>query len=362
MTLHPPCARSAGLPHGPNAGLWPGLICRLPKPLLVVPMVVQWLWLAMRYRSLSLPSAADPMIHAGGLAGESKIAYFDQVGDAPRAWLARTVAIASGAEAAVRAQAAMADLGLEFPVIAKPDIGWCGFGVRRIDDPSALRAYCDAYPASETLLVQEYLDLPGEAGLYYVRRPGETCGRLLSLTVRTAPTVRGDGTSSLRKLLARDERLRGRAALYESAGLDLVPDADIEAPLAAVWSHRMGGRYRDCSEAITAALEERIDAIASSMPNLHVARFDIRFASLDELERGIFKVIEINGAGSEAIEFFDPSVPFFTAYRGILEKQALVFELAAANRAAGFAPCGWRALLRAYRRQARLLDRYPASN
>ena len=357
-----PDTGSAGPSRGPGKDLWPGLICKLPKPLLVVPMVVQWMVLALRYRSLSLPSAADPMIEAGGLAGESKIAYFDQVGEAERAWLARTASVASGPDAAARARAAMATLGLKFPVIAKPDIGWCGFGVRRIDDPAALQAYCDAYPAGETLLVQEYFDFPGEAGLFYVRRPTETRGRLLSLTVRAPPTVQGDGTNSLRDLLARDERLRSRTALYEGATLDRVPDAGTDVPLAAVWSYRMGGLYRDCGEAITSALEQRVDAIASSMPRLHVARFDIRFASLAELGQGNFKIIEINGAGSEAIEFFDPAVPFFTAYRGILEKQAMVFALAAENRAAGFAPCGWRALLHAYRRQARLLDRYPASN
>ncbi|MBU8873295.1 hypothetical protein KQ910_05940 [Reyranella sp. MMS21-HV4-11] len=357
-----PDSDTSGPAQRPRAGLWPGLICSLPKPLLVVPMVVQWLALSLRYRSLSLPSAADPMIDAGGLAGESKIAYFAQVGDAGRPWLALTAAVVSGPDAAARAGAAMAALGLDFPIIAKPDIGWCGFGVRRIDDHAALEAYCDAYPTGESLLVQECLDLPGEAGLFYVRRPAETRGRLLSLTIRTPPTVRGDGTSSLRALLARDERLRGRTALYESAALDRVPDAGTDVALAAVWSYRMGGLYRDCSEAITPALEERIDAVATSMPHLHVARFDIRFAGLAELQKGTFKILEINGAGSEAIEFFDPAVPFFTAYRGILAKQAMVFALAAENRAAGFAPCGWRALLRAFRHQARLLDRYPASN
>ncbi|MDB5486380.1 MAG: hypothetical protein JWQ58_95, partial [Reyranella sp.] len=166
----PPDTGLGGLSRGPREGLWPGLICKLPKPLLVVPMVVQWMVLALRYRSLSLPSAADPMIEAGGLAGESKIAYFEQVGDAQRAWLARTASVLSGPDAAVRAHAAMAALGLDFPIIAKPDIGWCGFGVRRIDDLAALQAYCDAYPTNETLLVQEYFDLPGEAGLFYVRR------------------------------------------------------------------------------------------------------------------------------------------------------------------------------------------------
>ena len=348
----PPAARS---------GLWPGLICRLPKPLLVIPMIVHWLWLALRYGSLSLPSAADPSLAIGGLVGESKCDYFDQVEPNLRRWLARTTKVAAGATVVADARAELTRMGLAFPVIAKPDIGWCGFGVRRIDDEAALDDYVSAYPKGETLLLQSFLDLPGEAGLFYVRRPEEGRGRLLSLTVRHPPQVVGDGVSTIRTLLSLDGRLRGRSKSYED--LDRVPGAGETATLSTVWSHRMGGRYRDLSSAITPALEETIDAIASSMPNLHVARFDVRFASLAGLASGEdFKVIEINGAGSEAIEFFDPNVPFFTAYRGILAKQAMVFEIADRNRRRGFAPCGWRALATAFHHQARLLDLYPASN
>lgn len=326
-----------------------------------MPMVIQWLWLGLRHGSLSLPSAADPSIAFGGLVGESKWTYFDQVDPAMRGWIAGTTAIVAGPTAVAKALTDMAALGLSFPVIAKPDIGWCGFGVRRIDDATALADYVGAFPAGETLLLQEYLDLPGEAGLFYVRWPGQARGRLLSLTVREPPHVLGDGVSTMRSLLARDWRLSGRSALY--AGLDHVPNSGEVAMLSTVWSHRMGGRYRDLSSAITPALEEAIDAIASSMPDMHVARFDVRFASLSGLAAGReFRIIEINGAGSEAIEFFDDSVPFLAAYRGILAKQAMVFAIAAQNRRRGFRPCGWRALAAAFRRQGALIDRYPASN
>ena len=341
-------------------GRWAGLICRLPKPVLVVPMAAQWLWLSLRYGSLSLPSAADPSIAIGGLVGESKIDYYDQVEPGLRQWLARTAAIACGPTAAQDARAALVRLGLSFPVIAKPDIGWCGFGVRRLDDAAALDAYVEAYPAGETFLLQEYLDLPGEAGVFYVRWPEQPAGRLLSLTVRHPPHVVGDGVSSVRALVSRDDGLRGRSALYQD--LARVPARGQIVPLSTVWSFRMGGGYEASSGAITPALEETLDAIAASMPNLHVARFDIRFASASSLARGDFRIIEINGAGSEAIEFFDPSVPFFAAYRGILAKQAMVFAIAARNRDRGFAPCGWRALLAAFRRQARLIELYPGSN
>jgi len=345
--------------NGTGPGLWPGLIGRLPKPLLVAPMVIQWLWLAARHRSLTLPSAANPAMFTGGLAGESKMDCLDQVGAEHRSFVARTTSLV--VQPGASALCALADAGLAFPVIAKPDIGWCGFGVRRIDDAAALADYVAAYPVGERLLLQEYLALSGEAGLFYVRWPGEKAGRLLSLTVRRPAEVTGDGRATLRDLVARDNRLRGRIGLY--ADLERVPAPGERAALSSVWSHRMGGVYRDESAAITPALERRIDAIACGMPDLHVARFDVRFTDLDALRAGDgFKILEINGVGSEAIQFFDPAVPFFTAYRGVFDKQAMIFAIGAANRARGIKPCGWRILAEAHFNQQRLLDRYPASN
>lgn len=305
-----------------SRGFGPGLICRLPKLVLVIPMILQWLCLAVRHRSLSLPSLADPSIPFGGLVGESKMIYFSQVPAELRHFLANTAAIVAGDDAPAAARAAIERHSLAFPMIAKPDIGWCGFGVRRLDSLADLDAYFAAYPAGETILLQEYLDDSGEAGLFYVRWPKEQRGRLLSLTTRQP------GPSG-----------------------------------SVVWSHRMGGIYLDLSAAITPALAERIDTIARAMPDLHVARFDVRYTSMAGLASGDdFRIIEINGAGSEAIDCFDPNVPFFAAYAGILRKQAMVFAIAAENRARGLKPCGWRALLSAFRRQARLIDGYPASN
>jgi len=124
----------------------------------------------------------------------------------------------------------------------------------------------------------------------------------------------------------------------------------------------MGGRYRENRDALTPALAAAVDAIARGMPDFHVGRFDVRYATLDALGRGEFKVLEINGAGSEAIEFFGEDVPFFSSYRGVLGKNAMLFALGAQNRARGAKPCGWRALRRAFVKQHRLLGMYPASN
>ena len=50
---------------------------RMPKWLICIPLTLQWLWLALRYRSLSLPTIVNPAITAGGLVGEGKLEYFD---------------------------------------------------------------------------------------------------------------------------------------------------------------------------------------------------------------------------------------------------------------------------------------------
>ena len=47
----------------------------LPKWLLCVPLVTQWMWLGLRYRTPTLPSVLNPDINTGGLAGESKMSY-----------------------------------------------------------------------------------------------------------------------------------------------------------------------------------------------------------------------------------------------------------------------------------------------
>src|SRR5438128_8920264 len=58
---------------------------KMPKWLICVPLALQWCWLGLRHGSLTLPSAANPRITAGGLVGEGKLEYFEQMGPVGRA-------------------------------------------------------------------------------------------------------------------------------------------------------------------------------------------------------------------------------------------------------------------------------------
>jgi len=349
---------------------------RIPTGLFYLPVVLRWFGLALRYRSLTLPTVANPMIETGGFWGESKSACMDQVGTEQRCWLADYVSLAcSGGDAGddlARASKLMDGAGLDFPVVAKPDIGWQGYGVRLVADAGQLRQYLAAFPIGERVLLQRPVPHDGEAGVFYARLPGEAEGRVFSLTLRYFPYVVGDGRSSLRELVLRNPRA-GWKAHYHLGGdpehlglgqqeLERVPAEGELVRLAFIGSIRVGGLYRDVRQFITLALSRRFDAIARSMPEFYFGRFDIRFESLQRLQAGEgFSIIEINGAGSEAIHIWDPELPLRTVYRELFQAQDLMFEIAACNRARGFRPAGVVRFLATAVRQHRLLGRYPPS-
>ncbi|MEP6633345.1 MAG: hypothetical protein ABJA62_03970, partial [Luteimonas sp.] len=69
---------------------------QLPKWLNLIPMVVQWLWLGLRYGSVTLPSSANPAITAGGLVGEGKLEYFAIMGALAKAATAQYIGVTIG--------------------------------------------------------------------------------------------------------------------------------------------------------------------------------------------------------------------------------------------------------------------------
>jgi hypothetical protein len=347
------------------AGVRRSTLERMPKWLICVPLVVQWLWLALRYGGLTLPSAANPAITSGGLVGETKLEYFRCMGALALSATARHCALppaSRGSLAAVRE--ALAQEGIVFPLIAKPDLGMCGFGVRRIDSEQDLAHYIAAFPADQGIVLQEYLAEEGEAGIFYARDPGAAQGRIIGLALRYFPQVTGDGVSTVDTLIARDPR----AARVRQAGHSLavdglrVPAANEQVRLATIGSTRVGGLYRDGSACITTALSTCIDGIARDMEQFHFGRFDVRFADLDALREGRVRIMEVNGAGSEAIEAWDPAFRLGRAFGIIFAKQRTLFGIAAANRQRGHKPIGLWRLARLHWMQQKLLDAYPPSN
>lgn len=344
-----------------------GALERLPKWAICVPLVLQWLWLGARYRGLALPTVANPGITAGGMVGEGKLEYFEGMGPVARAVTARHCGVVASADITPDTLlAALESAGLHFPLIAKPDLGLCGHGVRRIDALADLQQYADHFPRGERIVLQEYLPQEGEAGIFYARDPATGHGRIIGLALRQFPRVTGDGVRSVGALIAADPRARRLAASRWhdcSHDAERVPAAGEVVRLATIGSTRVGGLYLDGHAFITPRLVAAVDAIARDMPEFHFGRFDVRFDSLPDLAAGRgFRIMEVNGAGSEAIEAWDPDTPLLRGLSMIFAKQRLLFAIAAARRREGAQPLSLLALGRLHLRQQRLIAEYPPSN
>ena len=338
---------------------WPGW-------LFYTPVVIHWMALGVRYGDFSLPTAANPRITTGGLCGESKLSILGQVRPAARDLLAPACGVVAGPDGPAAAEAAMQSLGLQYPVVLKPDIGCNGTGVRLVRDRAALDRYMAAFPVGETVVLQRYIDEPLEAGIFYVRHPDEASGRITSITLKQPPVVVGDGRSTLRALILADERARLVAHLYLDRladRLDLVPAQGERVQLVFVGNHCKGSIFQDGCDLVTPALTQAIERLARALPEFHFGRIDVRFDSVASLRRGVgFRVIEINGAGSEATHIWDPTTTLWTAWRTQFMHYGAAFRIGAANRRRGFSSSGLRAMYRDWMNQRRLMARYPLND
>jgi hypothetical protein len=338
---------------------WPGW-------LFYTPVVIHWLMLEIRYGDFSLPTAANPRITTGGLCGESKLSILSQVGPDSQPLLAPACGVQAHPDGTAAAEAAMAATGLRYPVVAKPDIGCNGTGVRLIHTRSDLDRYLRAFPPGETVVLQHYVQDPNEAGIFYVRHPDEPRGRITSLTIKKPPVVVGDGRSTLRALILADERARLVPHLYLprlADRLDTIPNHGETVQLVFVGNHCKGALFQDGQTLVTPALTEAIDRLARSMPDFFFGRIDVRFTSTASLRRGIgFRVIEINGTGSEATHIWDPSTTLWEAWRTQFHHYGAAFRIGAANRRRGFSSSGVRAMVRDWMNQRRLMALYPLND
>jgi hypothetical protein len=242
---------------------------RIPKWLNCVPLVIQWLWLSLRYGSVSLPSAANPHITCGGMVGEGKQEYFNGMGETANHYVAPFVLVmAEGDDVLASALLQLKARSIGFPIVAKPDLGWCGYGVKRLDNDVELAAYLSAFPKNQTVLLQTYLPEAGEAGIFYIRHPETPAGNLIGILLRYYPKVIGDGVHTIAQLIAADIRLRRivNNKLHQPGySPDAIPMAGEEVRLALIGSTRVGGLYCDGEEIISPELS----VSAKSYPRPH---------------------------------------------------------------------------------------------
>jgi hypothetical protein len=335
---------------------WPGW-------LFYAPVVLQWLWLGLRYGDMSLPTAANPSFELGGLCGESKGQILDLVEPGARDWIAPYAMLTTGLD---HPELVLAGRDLGWPLVVKPDIGCNGAGIRLAEDWAGLQLAIAAFPRGVRLMLQAFSPHPGEAGIFYIRHPDEAAGRVTSLTLKSSPVVVGDGRRDLRALILAHPRAGRVPHLYLprlAARLADIPRSGEVVRLVFTGNHCKGSVFHDGADAITPALTSQVDAIARAIPGFHFGRLDVRYASLAALQAGqSFTVIEVNGAGSEATHIWDPRCSLRHAYASQFRHYRAAWHIAHTLRQRGARPSGLYVLYQAWRRQVRLMASYPLND
>ena len=162
-------------------------------------MYFVWFYYSAKARSFFFFNAANPLIKNAGFLMESKKEIYDII---PDQYIPKTLFFKNGT-ASETILKAVADANISFPCIAKPDIGYKGMGVEKIVALADIAVY--AGKINMDFLVQEFIPYPQEVGIFYCRMPDKPNGCISGIVAKEVLIVKGDGVSTLIKLIERTE-------------------------------------------------------------------------------------------------------------------------------------------------------------
>jgi pimeloyl-ACP methyl ester carboxylesterase/membrane protein DedA with SNARE-associated domain len=304
------------------------------------PVAAYIVYLGVRHRGLTVFTAANPALPAGGFIGESKaeiLTGLASAGEVVPAWCY----IGSGtiADRLEEVRRFVEERGGALPVVLKPDAGQRGEGVAIVRDLEHAESHLREH--AEPFIVQEFVG-GREFGVFYYRFPGEAAGRIFSITEKRTPTVVGDGTSTVEQLILGDRRAVAMARVYfRELGEERfrVPAPGEQVELTQVGAHSRGTLFLDGTHHRTEALRGALDEITACFAGFHFGRYDVKVPSAEHLEAGReIRVLELNGVTAEATDIYDPRNGALHAWGELMRQWSLAFRVGAACRDRGARP------------------------
>ncbi len=300
-----------------------------PFYVVYAPLFGYWFWLCLKARSLFFFNTSNPTIRNGGFLQESKKEIYDMI---PPRYYPSTLLFKAGTSA-TEVLGQVANAGMSFPLIAKPDMGLRGISVKKINNENELTGYING--SKVDYLVQTFIPFENEVGIFYYRLPEQDNGQISGIVEKEFLTVRGDGLSTLLDLLKRDPRYILQLKTLQktdAARLEKVLLKDEVELLVPYGNHSRGAKFIDISHLVDEQLTASVDAVCKEVPGFYFGRLDIRYRSWEELCAGKnFSIIELNGAGSEPTHIYDPRHSIFYAWREIMRHWVILLKISIQN-------------------------------
>jgi len=229
--------------------------------------------------------------------------------------------------------------GIEFPFICKPDIGERGWMVKKINDAGDLKEYLSQIKVD--YLVQEYVEHSLELGIFYYRSPHEEKGTISSIVVKEMLFVEGNGNDTLIKLIKNKPRARFQldelTKIYDHGAMSKVLPIGEKFELVSIGNHSLGTKFLDGVDWIDEQLTNAMDILSKKIPEFYFGRFDLRCKDIESLKKlEDFKIMELNGAGSEPAHIYQPGFSLFKAYGVLFHHLKVLSKISSLNKKRGF--------------------------
>lgn len=307
-----------------------------PAWLYYLPIVLRLLVLSVKYRSLTVFTAANPGISTGGLVGEEKVETLLPLARNATELLAPFELIRSGLMAGRQkiADEFIAVHGL--PCVLKPNVGQRGRGVFIARTVDAVRDYLLTFTGD--VLVQRYVE-GDEYGVFIAKQPSTGELDILSIVNKVFPTVIGDGRTPLRQLILTDDRasLTATSLFHRWSGRldEIVPKGKV-FQLVEIGAHCRGSLFLDATGLSSPALLAQMRKLTEAVPGYFFGRVDLRVPDAHSLHTGQgIQVLEINGVAAESAHIYNPDTPLKVGYRAMFRQWERAYEIGHHNALKG---------------------------
>lgn len=273
-----------------------------PMWVFYAPFVPYWLMRSIQSGSTTYFCKANSGMEFGGFLDYSKFKVIEQI---PENFKPKSIFISK--------KNSTTSL-LPFPFVAKPNFGERGVNVEIIRNESDW----EKYPLQEDIILQEFIDLPYEFGVFYVQNPETKEGQILSITGKEFLVYEADGNSTLKEFVSQHPRAISRLEYLQSKfqkDWDIVYPKGTKILLEPIGNHNRGTKFYNASHLVSKDLTQKIHEVALKIEGFHYGRLDVKAESEESLKKGEFKILEINGANSEATHIYDPNFKLVEAYK-----------------------------------------------
>ena len=304
-----------------------------PFQVVYIPIYFQWAFYALKAKSIFFFNASNPTIKNGGFIMESKKAIYDLI---PQQYYPITELIKEGT-AFEEIENTIKVSGIKYPLIAKPDIGLRGSGVKKIETITDLKQY--ASKANFDYVIQDLIPFQNEVGIFYVRYPNQKTGRITGIVSKEFLIITGNGIATIEELIKENPRFELQLqVLQQEYGNRLLTVLNVgeKMNLVPYGNHARGAKFIDGSEWITPKLEAVINEMCLQIPGFYFGRLDVMYNTIAELENGKnFSIVELNGAASEPTHIYDPKHSLFFAWKELSRHISYMFEISVENNKKG---------------------------